>query len=78
MEKKSLILILIAILILGFCFYWFSYRPTNTRKNCYEQAQNKQQQDYSAWLNSPAFTQPDFKKLSSDYYSDCLMRFGIK
>ena len=29
-------IILLALLILGFVFYWFQLRPTNIRKECYK------------------------------------------
>jgi len=31
-------LFLVIILILGFSFYWYSYRPEQIRKNCYQGA----------------------------------------
>jgi len=38
---KSIYVILIVILIvLGFAFYWFQWRPTQIRKKCYDVAIN--------------------------------------
>lgn len=33
-EKVSISLFIVIILISGFCFYWFSTRPTKIRVNC--------------------------------------------
>ncbi len=41
MPKKYLIgLAILFILILGFAWYWYSFRPEQIRKNCYKFANN--------------------------------------
>jgi hypothetical protein len=36
MQNKNILYILIAISVLSFIFYWYSYRPEQIRKNCYQ------------------------------------------
>lgn len=33
--KQYKYVILIVLIILGFSFYWYSYRPEQIKKNCY-------------------------------------------
>lgn len=37
--KEYKYVILIIILILGFIFYWFEYRPIQIKKDCYKKSQ---------------------------------------
>ncbi|PIR78098.1 MAG: hypothetical protein COU28_03490 [Candidatus Magasanikbacteria bacterium CG10_big_fil_rev_8_21_14_0_10_36_16] len=64
MSKKILyITIFILVLILGFVFYWYSYRLEQIRKECYKEAYNK----------------PAFRFVSNeDLYKQCLLSKGIK
>lgn len=35
-NKRFYIIIILIIAILGFIFYWYSYRPEQIRKTCYQ------------------------------------------
>jgi len=39
--KQYKFLILLGILILGFIFYWFEWRPAQIRKECAERSKSK-------------------------------------
>lgn len=34
----KVIIIILAIVVLGFVWYWYEYRPSAIRKNCYQAA----------------------------------------
>jgi len=72
MSKKQYIgIIILAVIILGFLFYWYEYRPTKIKERCSAEAHF----DISAVL------EPDYNKRQefiNNYYNDCLMRFGLK
>lgn len=37
--KEYKYIILILLIILGFAFYWYEWRPTNIRKDCFNRSQ---------------------------------------
>ena len=78
--------ILVTIILLGFCFYWFQFRPSIIKSNCYteakEKAIEKTKTDESAtylfdrnhWKNGPepAYIQEhlDIIAKETDFYVD--------
>lgn len=38
MSKSLLVISIIILLVLGFAFYWFEWRPTEIRKSCADTA----------------------------------------
>ena len=59
------------ISVLGLAFYWYSYRPSQLKQQCYADAE----------FDSRATTQPDDAKRQefiNNYYSDCITRWGLK
>lgn len=38
MEKQYKIIIILTLIILGFTFYWYEWRPSQIRKECAEKA----------------------------------------
>ncbi len=59
-KNKYLILV---IIILGFLFYWYSYRPEQIKKECYKESYDK----------------PGFRFNSNeDMYKECILSKGLK
>lgn len=63
-------IILLQLVILGFAFYWFEYRPIKIKEKCSADARFDSRAD--------SLFGDDYKKFINDYYDDCLMRFGLK
>jgi hypothetical protein len=72
-EKIKIILPLsiILLVILGFAFYWYSWRPTKIKQRCSAEARF----DRRATLEPDDIKRQEF---INTYYEDCLMRFGLK
>jgi len=71
MKKHLKLIALIGIAIVGFAFYWYTWRP----------AQIKQQCSAEARFDQRAITELDDNKRQDFidmYYNDCLMRFGLQ
>ena len=51
--KQYKYIILIAVIILGFIFYWFQIRPTQIVKNCTKETNNL--------FSNPQFRESDYK-----------------
>jgi len=63
--KEYRYIVLIALIILGFAFYWYEYRPTKIKERCSSDAHfNPRNIGQQALINNE--------------YEDCLMRFGLK
>lgn len=70
MNKNFTLVIILALLILGF-FYWYEYRPSKIKEMCSADAR----------FDNRAISEPDNNKRQefiNNYYSDCLIRFGLK
>jgi len=70
-SKYLLGLLSILILISGFSFYWYEYRPKKIKETCSAEAH----------LDKRAVFEPDDLKRQDfiySYYNDCLTRFGLK
>jgi len=83
-----LFLLLILLLLVGW-FYWFQYRASSIRKNCYEWSRNRARELYRRKVDlSPGepsdkertiIEQGMFLKADQDnYYEDCLHKEGLK
>jgi len=69
--KKYYTIIAITFIVLGFGFYWYSYKPKHIRSQCLAEAESN---------NSP-FSNPSNKERMqkiNDYYKICLHRFGLE
>lgn len=69
--KQYKFIILIGLVILGFAFYWYEYRPTKIREKCFAEAEFDQ-------VAKGKYIGVYERTLIDRYYSDCLMRFGLK
>jgi len=87
MNKKQLSLLIITLFILlGGTFYWFQWRPTQIRKNCYAEAKEKaisllgkkvadEPSQYSDMAKTGNyFLKDDFQF----YYQNCLIIYGLE
>lgn len=64
--KEYKYIILILLLVLGGCFYWFQLRPTLVKKECYKSSQT--QIGKFSWNTQ-----------TNEYiYNECLLRYGLK
>jgi len=70
MKKGNYFLILAIIFLLGW-FYWFQWRPSNIRKDCYQFVRDRQ---VEAKNNNKSFS---FKS-ADQYYRNCLILHGLK
>lgn len=69
--KQYKYIILIVLVILGFIFYWYEYRPMKIKQQCSADAQF----DQRATMETNDLKRQEFINM---YYDDCLMRFGLK
>jgi len=65
--KEFKYIILIALVILGFAFYWFEWRPIQTNKECASWALNK------AMTDANSYDQNTY----DDYYKRCQREKGL-
>ncbi len=70
--KQYKYIILIALIILGFLFYWYEYRPTKIKERCSAEAH------FDRRATSGFSSDDERQKFINGYYNDCLMRFGLK
>lgn len=75
---------LVILSILGLSFYWFEWRPTQTRKECNFEA-NREKQTAIDWDNSVVMgglltltKRADYDKIFNDTYSKCLLEHGLE
>ena len=68
MRKRIIVFILF---ILGTLFYWYSIRPSKIKQQCFAEAE---------FDKRTMFEMSDTKRheFTEMYYSECLMRFGLK
>ena len=72
--KQYKYIILIILVILGFTFYWYEYRSTKIKERCFADAYL----DATSRLDLSAFGVESRQGLINNYYSNCLMKFGLK
>jgi len=65
-------ILLIILIILGFSFYWYSYKPEQIRKKCYVDAYNSH---YS--VIQQVATDKSVEELMDHSYKDCLLSSGL-
>jgi len=84
MSKKQYIgLIVLAVIVLGGTFYWYEYRPSQIKKECFTTAQEKAKK----LLKTKAELSSEYKEeverdlyLKDDldfYYKNCLRKKGL-
>ncbi len=61
----------VLLLIAGFAFYWYEWRPNKIRERCYAEAEF----DKRAVLEMDDQKRSDFIET---YYKNCQMRFGLE
>ncbi|MDD2646476.1 MAG: hypothetical protein PHV78_01700 [Patescibacteria group bacterium] len=69
--KKYFLIFVTLILILGFAFYWYEYKPRQIRSVCLAEAE----------FNQTAILKIDDMealRFIDAYYKTCLHRFGLK
>jgi len=76
------ILVIIIIAILG-GFYWYSWKPTQIRKECYALADKGKQQaldwDNIAMMGGYELTKrADYDEIFNDTYQECLLKNGLE
>ena len=72
MNKKTIaILSILIIFILGAIFYWFQWRPTQIRKNCYNSAIKNP-------FKNPNATELERRSKLDFIYQNCLKMNGLK
>lgn len=90
MKKYNIVIISIVVLIIsGFSFYWFAYRPTQIKKECSQKAEElksnykKCNNDYfqTEWYKPEIKSDSEIEDCINDYFNDqyykCLKENGI-
>lgn len=72
MSKKIISILVVIILMSGFLFYWYEYRPTAIRKNCNKLAIQEAQHRYNP--EGRYYFPEDYEH----YYKECLRSKGIE
>jgi hypothetical protein len=71
LKEYKYIILIIGLVVLGFAFYWYEYKPTKIKERCYAEAEFDQV--------AKGGSIGDYQRMQRDrYYEDCLMRFGLK
>lgn len=74
MSKKQYIgIIILAVMILGFAFYWYEARPIITKQNCFKEAKEKVKSAY----DEEKATLKEWDERYSIYYKNCLRKEGF-
>ena len=69
MSKKQYIgIIILAVMILGFLFYWYEFRPYQVKKNCFKET--------TEWVKDQE-TLEEYSKAYDFYYKNCLRKRGL-
>ena len=63
-------IIITAVIILSFLFYWYSYRPSKIRSACLAEAEFNR---FNIYANDK-----ERQQFLDDYYKNCLRRFGLE
>ncbi len=64
-------IIVLAPIVLVVAFYWYEWRPSQIKKECYKVAEVK------ANVNAFLLHEYDVKKESDYYYKNCLIEKGL-
>lgn len=78
--NKSIVMILLAIIFLGFLFYWYEYRPSQIRKGCWGRIEDIK----SGKIKSDKFVSEEFEvKIGNEQvinylYNNCLKEQGLE
>jgi len=83
MKKQYYIIIILILLIITGSFYWFEFRPTSIRKNCYALANEEKETalmaDNNAIMNGIEVTKrANYDKIFDDEYKNCLLKNAVK
>ncbi len=72
--------IVVIILVLGFLFYWFQFRPYQIRKACYTEANDTMKGLTEVELPKLADSEVNtfVKNMFGFYYQACLYEHGLK
>jgi hypothetical protein len=71
MEKYKLIILM--VLFVGLIFYWYSYRPVQIRKNCYNSIFHKKINPYNPITDTDA----EIRSSLNFGYNNCLRSSGL-
>lgn len=70
----KLVLLVTVFVIIGGCFYWYSFRPSIVKKNCYNIATEKaKEKRKEAGATDGKFSEDDYNA----YYKFCLQKNGL-
>ncbi len=84
MFKKYWSIILLAVIIVGGSFYWYEWRPSYVRKDCYSQSNKdakdamKKKAELSAEYKEAAEGGFYSKNDAEVYYKQCLRSHGLE
>lgn len=73
MKNFFWITLIIILLVLGFSFYWFSIRPSQIIKNCFQTSESVKKLMIKANKNDE-----EINYITNEIYQDCLKANGIK
>ncbi len=73
--KVKILFIIIAFIILGASFYWYSWRPEKIRKDCSTLSTKLNAEWSASHLGS---TMEDFNKNFDAFYIRCLEKNGLQ
>lgn len=65
--KQYKYIIILTIIILCGAFYWYSYRPEQIRKKCFNETRG-----------NTLILRNGMEELQDSYYKDCIMSYGLK
>ena len=70
--KQYKYIILLALVILGFAFYWYEWRPSKIRERCFIEA------EFNGLVMTSIHEPEIYYKNLNNYYQNCLKRFGLE
>jgi len=69
----KIILIIIVLKVVGGAFYWYEWRPSQIRKDCYNIARDKAIEKAGTVTGDRKFAKDDY----DTYYKWCLEKYGL-
>ena len=73
MSKKYTGIIILAIIIFSFLFYWYEFRPYQAKRDCFQETTKKIEEKFK----DEAKTTEEWGEVFDFYYKNCLRKRGL-
>jgi len=73
MSKKYTGIIILAIIIFSFLFYWYEFRPYQTKRDCFQETTKNIEENFK----DERKTTKEWGEVYDFYYKNCLRKRGL-